>query len=67
MTTTFSVAGEASYKKEKREEELIIDKRNFVPCQGKEVITKRYRGMISEITWIVHVRKDGKITYERLN
>jgi hypothetical protein len=65
--TTFSVAGEASYKKEKREEELIIDKRNFVPCHGKEVKTKRYKGMIGEITWIVHVRKDGKITYERLN
>jgi hypothetical protein len=67
IMTTFSVAGEASYKKEKREEELIINKRNFVPCQGKEVKTKRHKSMIGEITWIVHVRKDGKITYERLN
>jgi hypothetical protein len=59
--------GEASYKKEVIDEKVVIDKRNFRACHPKEVVTKRYKGMIGEITWIVHVTSDGKITYERLN
>jgi hypothetical protein len=65
--STVSLSGEAGYKKEKREEELIIDRRNFQPCHAKEVKTKKYKGIAGEITWIVHVTNDGKITYRRLN
>ncbi len=60
--TTVSVAREAGYKKEKRRGDHNRQAA-FVPCQAKEVKTKRSQGVVGEITWIVHDRKDGKITY----
>lgn len=46
---------------------LRIEKDRFNVCEPKEVKTRRYKGLIGEVTWIVHVKKNGKMTAKRLN
>lgn len=46
-------------------EKIIIDKRDFQPCHGKEVEEWSWIGMKNE-KWIVHVDKEGIITKEKI-
>lgn len=47
-------------------EKIIIDKREFKPCRGKEVEEWSWKRMRNE-KWIVHVDKEGNITKEKVS
>ncbi len=47
-------------------EKIIIDKRDFQPCHGKEVEEWSWKRVKME-KWIVHVDKEGIITKEKVS
>jgi phage pi2 protein 07 len=47
-------------------EKIILDKRDFQPCHGKEVEEWSWKRMKNE-KWIVHVDKGGIITKEKVS
>lgn len=47
-------------------ETIIIDKKNFSPCEGKEIEEWSWKKMKME-KWVVHVDRKGTITKEKIS
>ncbi len=63
----FQANANFDYTNKTIESTLRIERDRFKVCEPKEVKTRRYKGLIGEITWIVHVKENGKIRTKRLN
>lgn len=65
MSISANFEGALKYERKKETYVLRIESDNFKICKPKIVRTQKY--LVSEKTFIVHVKKKGKITYEPLN
>ena len=61
------VEGKLEYSEKKRINILRVESDRFKICEPNEIKTKRHLGLLGEITWVVHVFKDGKFRTRRLN
>lgn len=64
MSISANIEGALKYERKKETFVLRVESDNFKVCEPKIVRAQKY--LVSEKTFVVHVNKKGKITYEPL-